>query len=264
MFNFKNYGKIKYLTSDIIDENIFGHAFSTRTGGVTPAPLNDFSMSFLEYPEFKDFVADNKKKMCEILDADYEKLINPEQKHTDNIALVKEIPFKGSFKETDGVITNVPGVPVMLMFADCVPVMLFDEKRRVLGVIHAGWRGTSKMIVKKAVEIFKKEFNSSPNEIKAIIGPSISQCCYDVTEEVAHVLNMTIKSNYDNIFFKEKDSKKIRVDLKTLNFTQLKESGVENIDVATICTSCRNDVFYSYRKDNGKTGRHCAISVIKE
>jgi len=150
----------------------------------------------------------------------------------------------------------------MLLFADCTPIILYSETNKVLGVIHAGWKGTAKGIVKKAVNIFENEFATAPAMIKAVIGPSIGHCCYPVSEEVAEQLNRSIREKHDNIFDNQKD--KVHVDLKKLNAQQLLEAGVKEIDTTVYCTSCMNEVFYSYRANNGKTGRHCAIAAIKE
>jgi len=262
MFFEKEKSGAKFFQSSILDDDSLVHAFSTRLGGNTLSPMHYFSMGTAGMPEFKKEVDKNRIKLCNILDLNYQKLIIPDQKHTDNIVVIKN-NSNFDLKETDGVITDQDDLPIMLLFADCTPVILFEPQKRILGVIHAGWRGTAKGIVSKAVKIFIEEFNAAPELIKAAIGPAIGQCCYPVSEDVAEQLRSSIKKDCDNIFIKAENTGKINVDLKKLNAQQLVESGVLNIDVMGYCTSCNNSLFYSYRADNGKTGRHCAVASIK-
>jgi hypothetical protein len=258
MFTWVDKQNIRLLKSDILPDSLV-HAFSTRIGGNTDKPLDTFSMSAVGDNEFLKSVENNRKKLCETLSFDYSKLLIPSQTHTDNIAIVKE-HCNINLSETDGVITNLKNTPIMLLFADCTPIILYSDKNKVLGVIHAGWKGTAKKIASKAVNIFKNEFSVCPEDIKAVIGPSIGQCCYPVSIEVAEQLNRSISESHDNIFLDEKN--KVRVDLKKLNAQQLWEAGVSEIDTTEHCTSCMNKIYYSYRAENGKTGRHCAIAAM--
>jgi YfiH family protein len=261
MFYIKEKSGIKYLKSDILDNANLVHAFSTRIGGNTPAPLNSFSLGTTGMTEFKNSINDNRKKICEVLGIDHNRIINPEQKHTDNIKIVKT--HYEDVSNTDGIITAAKGLVVLLLFADCTPIILYAPKEQVIGVIHAGWRGTAKKIARKAISLFESEFNVSPNSVKAAIGPAIGQCCYPVSYETYFELKNTINSNYDNIFKYTENSDKVKIDLKLLNFTQLREAGVQDIDVLEDCTSCNNSLFYSYRAENGKTGRHGAIASLR-
>ncbi|MFH0702691.1 MAG: peptidoglycan editing factor PgeF [bacterium] len=246
MFYFEEKENIKYFKSSILDDEGFTHAFSTR--------INNLNLR----------VEQNRKKICEILNLDHNQIIIPEQKHTDNIKIIKNL--NDDISETDGIITAAPHLAVILLFADCVPIILYASKERVFGVIHAGWRGASKKIVSKAINIFYKDFNINPNTIKAAIGPAIGQCCYPVSIETAFELKKSINKNHDNIFISSKNSDfsfKVNVDLKKLNALQLFEAGVEKIDILDDCTSCKNSMFYSYRAEKGKTGRHGAIASLK-
>ena len=263
MFKKTSTAGIEYFTSSILQCPSLAHAFSTRIGGNTPKPLDTFSMGDGGSGLFTEYIEANRQKLCEILELDYKKLLVPQQKHTSNIAVVKS-QKEVDLSQTDGVITNQVDLPIMLLFADCTPIVLYSEQDKVLGVIHAGWRGTADKICKKAVDIFVKEFGVLPSNIKAAIGPAIGQCCYPVSEEVALKLKNSVENNYDNIFKSNNEIDKIKVDLKQLNAMQLKEAGVVNIDIMGYCTSCQNSLFYSYRSDNGKTGRHCVLASIKD
>jgi len=261
MFYLEEKSGVKYLKSDILDHDNLIHAFSTRIGGNTPAPLNSFSLGTAGMNEFKTDVEDNRKKICDVLEIDFNLIINPEQKHTDNIKIVKT-PYD-DVSNTDGIITSERSLVLLLLFADCTPIILYAPKEQVLGVIHAGWRGTAKKIAHKAISLFESEFNVSPDSIKAAIGPTIGQCCYPVSSETYFELKKTINSNYANIFKNIENSDKVKVDLKLLNCKQLQEAGVQDIDVLKDCTSCNNSLLYSYRADNGQTGRHGAIASLR-
>ena len=116
---------------------------------------------------------------------------------------------------------------------------------------------------KKALNILDQEFHADINKIKAAIGPAIGQCCYPVSTEVSEKLINTIQKDCDNIFTKNiNDNNLVNVDLKKLNARQLEDSGVINIDKSDNCTCCMNSVFYSYRAEKGKTGRHVAIASL--
>ncbi|MDD3149794.1 MAG: peptidoglycan editing factor PgeF [Candidatus Gastranaerophilales bacterium] len=248
---------IVYFQSEFLNKDNFVHAFSTRIGGNTPKPLNSFSMSSTGLIQYQDFILKNRENFCKVLNIPYENLIIPEQKHSSNIKILKN--KNDDVSNTDGVITNLKNIPIMLLFADCTPIILYSEN--VFGVLHAGWRGTTAEICKKSVEIFKKDFNIEPKSIKAAIGAAIGQCCYPVDIEVYEKLRATLKTDYGDIF--EKNSSKINVNLAKVNFYQLMESGLMDIDILGYCTSCNNSLFYSYRKESGQTGRHCAMACLK-
>lgn len=261
MFQLIQQENISYLKSDLFDDKKIVHAFSTRIGGNTPSPLKSFSMGTGGFKEFETMVKNNREKFCSMLGLDNENLIIPEQKHTDNIKIVSS--SADNVLNTDGLITATKGLGLMLLFADCVPVILYSPEKHVLGVIHAGWRGTAKGIVRKAIDIFENKFNAQRSYIRALIGPAIGQCCYPVSQEVSDKLKSSLNNTYDNVFNYDNQSGNINVDLKLINFYQLQEAGVINIDNVGYCTSCENSLFYSYRAEQGQTGRHCAIASLK-
>ena len=139
-----------------------------------------------------------------------------------------------------------------MRFADCTPLIFYDTKQKIGAVSHAGWRGTAASIGVKTV----RKMKSNPEDIIAIIGPAISICCYEVSEEVRDELLKTVK-NTSEIYENR------NVDLKNINARQLEEIGVKNIDICPYCTSCNNDLFYSYRKENGTKKRHYAVLKLQ-
>lgn len=158
----------------------------------------------------------------------------------------KSIIYKGNLENADGIITDVPNQAVGVFNADCVPVLLYDEKEKVAAAVHSGWRGTLSCIVLKTVEKLQKDFKSSPLNISACIGPHICSSCYEVGEEV-------IDKFKNSDFYKDKQIfRGHNLSLKECILYQLKYKGVrdENINCLDICTSCNTEYeLYSYRKN---------------
>jgi hypothetical protein len=144
-----------------------------------------------------------------------------------------------------------------------VPIIIYAPDKHVVSVVHAGWRGTAKSIVQKTINILDKEFKADIKKLKVSIGQAIGQCCYPVSKEISKELINTIQKDCDNIFTTNiNDNNLVNVDLKKLNARQLEESGVINIDKSDNCTCCMSSVFYSYRAEKGKTGRHAALASL--
>ena len=170
-----------------------------------------------------------------------ERIITPVQTHSDNIEVVD---LKTEYPDTDGLILTNSNDTIYLKFADCTPLIFYDPVNKIGAVSHAGWRGTAAKIGVKTVEKMRVNFGTNPNNIIALIGPAIGLCCYEVSEEVRDKLLSTVQNSTD--LYKEHN-----VDLKKINARQLEENGVNKIDICPYCTSCCNDLFYSYRKENG-------------
>lgn len=247
MFFIEEKLSIKYYKSSLLEDDSLVHAFTTR-------------MAFDESHDLSD--SKNRKKICDALSLNHNLIINPKQQHTSNVKVITGID--DDISNTDGVITSEPELVLMLLFADCVPIMLYAPKERVIGVIHAGWRGTAKKIAHEAISIFTENFNVDAKEIKAAIGAAIGQCCYPVSKSVAWELQKSVNENCGKIFKDIENTDEVKVDLKKLNAQQLIEAGVSEIDTLEICTSCNTDSFYSYRAENAKTGRHAAIASLKQ
>lgn len=198
-------------------------------------------------------ILSNRKKISEIMGFKLENLTCGEQVHGDNIKIIdKEDIGKGStlenspIKSTDGLITNFVGVPLMIMVADCVPVLLCDPIKKIIANLHCGWRGTSLEIVIKALKIIKKNYKSNISDILVGIGPGIGECCYEIGKEVFEKLSPVVTEK--NTAFKINN--KIKANLQEINKQQCIKYGIleKNIEILNLCTSCNNDLFFSYRK----------------
>ena len=184
------------------------------------------------------------------LDKNFAKrIITPEQVHGDNVEIVDA---RETYPSTDGLIINKTEIAICLRFADCTPLIFYDKENHIAAISHAGWRGTAAKIGVKTINKMVADFGTKPNNVIAIIGPAIGKCCYEVSEDVKKALLDTVSESDD--LFEDRN-----VDLKRINAKQLQETGVLSIDICPYCTSCNNDLFYSYRKENQTKNRHFAI-----
>lgn len=177
------------------------------------------------------------------------RIIHPTQTHSDHVEIVDD---RIDYPDTDGLILTNTEDTVYLKFADCTPLIFYDKENKIGAVSHAGWRGTAAKIGVKTINKMSANFGTKPENIVALIGAAISICCYEVSEEVRDTLLATVENPIG--LYEGRN-----VDLKGINAQQLREIGVKNIDVCPYCTSCNNDLFYSYRKENGTKERHLAV-----
>ena len=210
-------------------------------------------------PEMQNIIEENRKMFCEELGITQENFIYPEQRHTDTVA-VAELG-KTYYPEADALILTNHEQAVFLNFADCTPLIAYDKKQNIGAVIHAGWKGTVGRIGTKTILKMMDDFNTDIRDVRVAIGPAISVCCYEVKEDVFNMSMVSVKNNKG--LYEIRDGK-IYVNLKEINKRQLEGLGVKYIDVCPYCTSCNNDLFYSYRKEGGTTNRHSAIIKLED
>lgn len=211
-----------------------------------------------------DILEQSYNKICNALDIQKNTIVMPKQSHTDCIKIVENTCDK--FEDVDGLITNKSGINLMLTFADCTPILLYDPKKKVIGNIHSGWKGTVNKIGAKAVDKMVKDFESDPKDIIACIGPCIQKCHFQVEEDVKNIFEQTfgnLNENYDII---EQGPiidgrKKYYIDTTLINKLMLQEHGLkpENIIESNICTVCNSKIMHSYRADGLSAGRNVTI-----
>ncbi|MBR6162926.1 peptidoglycan editing factor PgeF [bacterium] len=243
MFYFDSFLGKKVLKSTLLDG--IDHFFTTR----------EFPLTYADREDLKEEAEQNRKKLTE--EFKIKALKTAKQTHSDHIQIVKE--NQDFYDDTDALISNIENSAMILNFADCTPIILYSYKDNAGALVHAGWRGTEKEIVYKTVLKMEKELNVEPKNLTAVIGPAIGIECFEVSEEV---FNKLIKPDYPENTYKIKDGK-FFCDLKQINKFQIESSGVVKIDRTNYCTSCMSDIFFSYRKENGKTARHSSILKIR-
>jgi len=265
------------------------HGFSTRQGGVS----SEYGGRALNLGPTREDTPENIARNRELffgklgaIDAKGRPwpVITVSQIHSAIIHRVEQEavqPLRG-----DGLITSKPGILLGIKVADCLPVLLADPERRAVGAFHAGWRGTARRIVEKGVGEMRKHFGSDPAKLLAAIGPGIGSCCYEIGDEVEREFesqfaywqelfedvfdSWSLHARYPLLFLNQRapghgdPAVSRRLNLVKANLLQLRDAGVaeENISNLGLCTSCRTDLFFSYRKEH-VTGRMMAVVGIR-
>ncbi len=244
------------------------HSFSTRLGGDSKGGFSSLNLGLTVGDKKEEVIANRIKFITASGRGTLEQMVGCEQVHS-NVIQTCDIENKGfgttsiktAIPGVDGLITSTSNLYLFALFADCVPVFLLDPVKRVVGIIHAGWRGTSKGIVLSAVSKLMGDFGSSPKNILAGIGPSIGTCCFLVGDEVVEKIRGVVSQEGKAIY---KHEGNWFVDLGFANKDLLIQAGVEKIIVSNICTSCNPELFFSYRRDGVVTGRMAAMIGFKE
>ncbi|HOP39533.1 MAG TPA: peptidoglycan editing factor PgeF [Geobacteraceae bacterium] len=262
----KKSGKIHYLEPrQLATAGISVQGFTTRHEGVSRPPYNSLNLGFSTLDASHN-VEGNRSILTRAFGAWLENLVTVTQVHgTDLLVLDEPNQDFSHFQklECDGIITNQPWVMIGVCVADCVPVLLLDPARKVIAALHAGWKGTAQGIVKKGVAAMVRLFECDPDNILAAIGPAIGACCYEVDAPVAEEFRkngLTFES-----FAEESSPGKWRLNLVAANHHQLLQAGLleKNLETSSYCVSCEKDLFFSYRRDNGETGRQMGFIMLK-
>ena len=256
-----------YGTFTHFDKLSIKHGVSSRLGGTSKEPFASLNLGLHTGDQDEDVVA-NRRLFCKAIGIDLEDVVTAEQLHTDKVVVVtaKDIgkgakQYSEAIPAVDALVTNAAGIPLLLCFADCVPVLIVDPVCHAIGVVHAGWKGTVEKIAQKAIIAMKDNFGTNPQDCLVGIAPSIGPCCYIVNEIVVEELKKQFE-NWEQLVRPHGD--KWYFDLWKANSMQLEQIGVlrSNIAVSGVCTACNNDLFFSYREDNGRTGRMGALIML--
>lgn len=181
---------VDYISFDKLDRAGVVNAFSTRIGGVSEGYLGSMNLSFHRGDD-ADLVMENHRRFAAAVGYDHEKLVFSDQVHkTDIYKVTEKDAGKGIIRESDileidGLMTDVPGIPLMTFYADCVPVLFYDPVKKVVAANHSGWKGTVSKISGHMINRLKSEYGTSPENLICAIGPSICKNCYEVSEDVA-------------------------------------------------------------------------------
>ncbi len=231
-------------------------AVSDRHGGVSPAPYDTLNIALHVGDDPKN-VLRNRIILAAKFDYLSENLIFMEQTHSTNVVVIEDAATN-KIENCDAIVTDRPNIPLMVMVADCIPLMLYDPVKRVIAAVHAGRNGTFGDIGPKTVSVMQERFGCDPADILAGLGPSIHACCYEVGEDLADI---TLKSFGERYIRKREGGSYL--DLQTLNFDRLRQAGLktENIEISPLCTACESD-FFSYRRE-GTTGRFAGVIKLR-
>ena len=222
-------------------------AFSTRKGGVSAAPFDQLNLG-RNTQDNPENVVENRRRFFQTIGVRESELALQQQVHEDTIRYVTE---PGTCLQTDAQFTDQPGIYLLVTVADCVPILFHWPRKNVVGVIHAGWKGTAKNITRQTMEKMEAQFGGDLGDVVAVLGPSIGPDHYEVSEEVA--------GQFDERVLIRGRGPRPYLDLWKANGLQLEAAGVGNIEYSNLCTFARSDLFFSHRKSGGKTGRMLGV-----
>ena len=266
-FSTHDHSGVVTLTSSLLDHRQIVHGFSTRLGGVSQgiyAAMNLRGSQPLEEvaADAPENVRENYRRLCAALGADSDRLVLSKQVHQDTVRQVTASDAgKGLLRPADytadALVTNVPGMSLMVFSADCIILLLHDPVTGSIGAVHAGWRGTALDLPAKAVAEMGRLYGARPRDIHVAIGPGISACCFETHDDVPDALRAAFGPGLNFAMFPQPDRPgKWAVDLKAVNAWRLTEAGVprEQIDLCPICTACNTNLFWSHRRTGDRRG----------
>ena len=246
--------------------------FTTRRGGVSTGPYAELNLG-MSAGDDPARVTENRRLLCDTLGLDVNRLSIVKQVHSDRVVVVDEIRDSDSpVIEADAQVTAAPGIPLFGLFADCLAVYLYDPAHGVIGLAHAGWRGTVAGIAGKTVAVMTERFGTRPEHCHAALAPAAGPCCYEVGNEVAEAAREVFPAEWNVLKPRNGDAGineripdgKWTFDLWEGNARWLEKAGLkrENIIISRLCTICRQDLFFSYRGSGGRTGRMAAVMML--
>jgi polyphenol oxidase len=237
------------------------HAITTRHGGVSTGPYSSLNVSNGR-GDNPEAVEENLRRICGVLRLERRDLTSPKQQHTAAVRRVGAAERGQIQFGCDALINDETRLPLLLRYADCVPVLIYDPAHSALALVHSGWRGTVLGAPRVAVESMVREFGSQPEELVAAIGPSIGPCCYEVGPEVVDAVRSSFSAS--DTLLASLPGGRFHLDLWAANRRWLSGCGVKRIEVSELCTACHTEDFYSHRAENGKTGHFAAVMSLRK
>jgi YfiH family protein len=248
---------LRYYQFDLFASQPVTHGLFTRRGGISPSPWESLNLGG-QVGDERANVVENRRRMFAVLGREVESLYDSWQVHgSDVICVDAPRPLSQPHQKADIILTDQPAVTLLARFADCVPVLLFDPVKRVVGFAHAGWVGTVNRVAQTAVEAMAARYGSRPQDMLAGIGPSICQRHYPVGIDVVVKAEQAFGAETPGLF--DLKDGKAHFDLWSANRLILEQAGVRQIEVAGVCTACHPEDWFSHRGEHGKTGRFGAI-----
>jgi len=256
---FKSSGDIRYFVFESFTPEV-RHAIFTRHGGVSPAPWEGLNVGGTVGDD-PERVKENRRRTLVAIESDPASVFDVWQVHgIETVFAEIPRPAQEAHKQADIILTDIPGITLMMRFADCVPVLFHDPVKKVIGIAHAGWLGTVRGVVHKAIKDMQSHYGSSPANIQVAIGPSIGPDHYQIGPDVILKVRECFGSDADNLLSTRSGS--TYFDLWQANKYMAKESGVSQVEIAGICTACHTEDWFSHRAEKGQTGRFGAIIAL--
>lgn len=250
---------MRYFRFDGFDKSL-AQAIFTRRGGVSRAPWGSLNVGG-SVGDDPACVAQNRIRIFELMDRDPDSIHDVWLVHgTDVVHADAPRPLDGPAVRADAMLTNNPNVSLFMRFADCVPILFHDPKKRVVGIAHAGWQGTARGAAAATIAAMCERYGSKPSDIVAAIGPSIGVDHYEVGDDVEAQYAQAFGEDSNQLFDHRNGAKYL--DLWAANAVQLQKAGVSQIEISGVCTACHLDDWFSHRAEKGKTGRFGALIAL--
>lgn len=267
MFRVHQQDGLCYFTFDALENPLITHAVFTRRGGVSPEPWRSLNVggSVGDNPER---VVENRRRAFAAVGLERASLYDVYQVHGNEV-ICTDAPHPDELhrvqKKADAILTDQRGVTLFMRFADCVPIFLFDDKRHVIGLVHAGWQGAVARTAAKAVQAMQQRYGSRPSDICAVIGPSIGAHHYQVGMDVIERVKLAFGALAENLLrssYTHGNQSGVQFDLWQANRLVLEQAGVDKIEITGICTACQLEDWFSHRAERGQTGRFGALIAL--
>lgn len=264
--------EVEYLIFPEIEKTgLVNHLFSTRHGGVSKGIFSTMNLSYTR-GDSKEAVDENFRRIAAVFDSTPERIVCSDQTHTVNVRRVtEEDAGKGvvrhkDYQDVDGLITDVPGLILATFFADCVPLFFVDMRHMAIGLSHSGWKGTVGKMGEVTLKAMGEAFGTRPEDVRAAIGPSICQDCYEVSTDVAEQFEKLFPSEREKVLKPGKTPDKYQLDLWSANKIILLNAGIfpEHLEVTDICTCCNSEYLFSHRASMGRRGNLGAFLELRK
>jgi len=260
------------VQSDILgDSDRVVHAFSTRQGGVSLAPYATLNLG-ASVGDDPTAVEENRRRFFGTFGVESSQVVRVKQVHGEGVLtvtedLVSRRGFPGVLLderyEYDALVTNLPGLPLVVSTADCLPLLIHDPVRGAVAAVHAGWRSTAKRIAARALGAMATAYGTDPKDCRVAIGPGIRGCCYEVGDEVTKAMAVALPTWEAHAEGTRPNH--WRLDLAGVNRALLEAAGVRARRIADVglCTACRTDLFFSHRAEKARTGRMMNLILLR-
>jgi YfiH family protein len=256
---FVQIGDLRFFTFESLNRPGLKHAAFTRRGGVSPSPWASLNLGGTVGDD-RPRVLENKRRALEVAGRGENSLHEVWQVHSADVVHARAPRGQHALVQADAMITSNPQVTLLMRFADCVPVFLYDPARQAIALAHAGWLGTVRRIVVQAVRAMRDAFGTQPAELLAGLGPSIGPDHYAVGNDVVQAIRQALGPLADELLTVREGQ--VYLDLWLANRRLLEDEGVSSIELAGLCTACHLDDWYSHRGEGGKTGRFGALMAL--
>ena len=268
-FQTRQYEEVVYHTSSVLENKQITHGFSTRLGGVSAGRFASLNLQKNgPEPDEWENVLENYRRFCAALGADVRGVVRSNQVHEDTVRHVTAADRgKGLFfprdYTADALVTDEPGLNLMVFSADCIILLFHDPVTRSIGAVHAGWRGTALDLPAKTVREMGRLFGAEPENIRVAIGAGIGPCCFETHDDVPDAMRAAFGGGVEAYI--QPRGPKWTLDLKEINAWRLREAGVRgaHIDICPACTACHTDLYWSHRVTGNKRGIQGALIGLK-